>query len=760
MSSIPSIPNPSRQVSSIPAEAGQPLWTPKPGLEWQSFISRVGVPKDLDQGAQDHLLRACQAVLGRCAPPDADVSGRTGLVIGCIQSGKTLSFTGVTCLARDNGVRLVVVISGTANNLLEQTRARLEYDLGLRSGGAGGWSHVPVDPGSRLDHDDVANKLRSWDRPNVPLHLRRTVIVTVLKNASNLRRATGLLRATALLLPDGLRSVSALIVDDEADQASLNTRARLGNGESATYQAIRELRSALPSHNFVQYTATAQAPLLLSIADMLSPHFCYVLEPGRGYTGGKAFLAPGSSLVRTIPDSELPPPGSHASLDPCPSLLKALSVYLLGLAASLDQPAAVRSMLIHPSRAVQDHAIADRTIKQVLRSWSEILAEPADSIDRRELVEDLQHAWDDLSDTVTDLKPLAELVSLLPLAIGNTTVRVLNFVAGTIEDEFPWANSAGWILIGGQALDRGFTVKGLTVTHMARDLPAAGQANADTLQQRARFFGYRAAYLPYCRVWLTASVRHAMTAYVEHEEALRDSLRTFATTGRHMRDWRRAFLLDSSMAPTRRNVLQVDYQRVTGSASATQLREPFFDGAEAENNKEIISSLLARPGWTDWFDSETHTAAQRHRKLAVPIRVLMEDLLALWHASYPNDSEALSLRLVQANALLARDPSAIGTLVHMSPHTGPRMRTVDADGTIVNLMQGRNPARTDQSEYPGDSAVHAECGMTVQLHILNLTQSDPHTGQTSILAQSVPTLVIFCLDPVDLVVQNQGIVVS
>jgi len=760
MPPITSVPTQSLQAPGVLTETGQPLWSPKPGVAWRVFISRIGAPKDLNHKAQDHLLAACQSILGRCTPPDDAGGGRTGLVIGCIQSGKTLSFTGVTCLARDNGVRLVVVISGTATNLLEQTRARLEYDLGLRTGGAGGWSHVPVDPGLRLDHDDVANKLRSWDMPNVPLHLRRTVVVTVLKNASNLRRATELLRATARLLPHGLKSVPALVVDDEADQASLNTRARIGNGESATYQAIRELRSALPSHNFVQYTATAQAPLLLSIADLLSPHFCHVLEPGEGYTGGKTFLASGSSLVRTIPDSELPAPGSPASLDPCPSLLKALLVYLLGLAASLDQPAAVRSMLMHPSRAVQDHAIVERTIKQVLRSWSEILVEPADSIDRREFIEDLQHAWDDLSATVTELKPLEELVSLLPLAISHTTVKVLNFVAGTIEEEFPWANSAGWILIGGQALDRGFTVKGLTVTHMARDLPAAGQANADTLQQRARFFGYRAAYLPYCRVWLTGSVRHAMTAYVEHEEALRDSLRTFAATGRHMRDWRRAFLLDPSMAPTRRNVLQVDYQRVTGSASATQLREPFFDGAEAENNKEIISSLLARPGWTDWFDSETHTAAQRHRKLVVPIRVLMEDLLALWHASYPVDSKALSLRLVQATALLARDPSAIGTIVHMSPQTGPRMRTVDADGTVVNLLQGRNPARADQSEYPGDSAVHAECGMTVQLHILNLTQPDPHAEQTSTLAQSVPTLVIFCPDPVDLVIQDQGTVTS
>src|SRR5450756_1009926 len=71
--------------------------------------------------------------------------------------------------------------------------------------------------------------------------------------------------------------------------------------ESTTYTRLRELRDALPCHTFLQYTATPQAPLLINIADILSPDFVHVLEPGEGYAGGAAFFAPGSPYIKVIP---------------------------------------------------------------------------------------------------------------------------------------------------------------------------------------------------------------------------------------------------------------------------------------------------------------------------------------------------------------------------------------------------------------------------------------------------------------------------
>ena len=104
-----------------------------------------------------------------------------------------------------------------------------------------------------------------------------------------------------------LRNVPSLVIDDEADQAGLNTLVNQ-NDESRTYQRLLGLRTALPHHAYIQYTATPQAPLLINIIDVLSPRFVEVLDPGREYVGLIDFFQRNRELVRTIPDNEIPSP--------------------------------------------------------------------------------------------------------------------------------------------------------------------------------------------------------------------------------------------------------------------------------------------------------------------------------------------------------------------------------------------------------------------------------------------------------------------
>src|SRR6185437_349048 len=92
-----------------------------------------------------------------------------------------------------------------------------------------------------------------------------------------------------------------------------------------------------------------------------------------------------------------------------------------------------------------------------------------------------------------------------------------------------WKNAYPWILVGGQARDRGFTVEGLTVTYMPREI---GVGNADTVEQRARFFGYKRRYLGYCRVFLESTVRNAFRFYLEHERDIRTRLQQHQSIGR------------------------------------------------------------------------------------------------------------------------------------------------------------------------------------------------------------------------------------
>ena len=738
-----------------PTRAGSPhtLWNPVAGEEWSDFVNRNAGPKDLGPTGVDDLFINCQSILGRCANPSRNDAPRTGLVLGCIQSGKTLSFTGVTCLARDNGYRIVVVITGTSMTLLGQSRGRLESDLGLGGSGGSGWLHFEINSGSHHNPVDLANALKAWDQPGLPPHLRRTVLVTVLKNHANLERATELLRSTALKLSNGLSNTPVLVIDDEADQASLNTKARTGNGFSTIYRKIAALRATVPSHSFIQYTATAQANLLLTITDILSPDYCHVLDPGPGYTGGKVFMRDRSDLVRTIPNSDLPVFGVPVLSTP-DSMSHAVRLFLVGLAQVIDQKGAVRSMLLHPSRQMADHNVCDHMVTAMLREWAVVLALPVTDQDRIDLVELFREAWADLSATAKDLKPFDVLLPLLSIAITHTSTKVMNSQRGTVVDDFPWGNSPGWILIGGQALDRGFTVKGLTITYMARDLPAVGQPNADTLQQRARFYGYRADYLDYCRIYLTSDVRNALEAYVDHEEALRSDLRAFATTGLPLSNWRRIFMLDGSMSPTRRGVVGIPYQQFTSSLAPAKLVSPHTANPELDENRALVAALRARAGWSPWDSSVPAGDPRHHEKLVVPLESLLGEFLVKWRASAPEDAAAIQERIIQSTMLLQRDPHATATIVYMSAGaTENRLRTIEADETVVNLMQGHNSTPGAPNYYPGDSAIYAAAGITVQIHCLNLRNREKVR-----VASDIPTLVIFSAERVDFVVQPQGVV--
>ena len=129
-----------------PADSG--LWSPATGHEWNSLVQRLSRPNGkLSATAALQLESDCRSILSRCSPPQTPADEpRTGLVLGQVQSGKTMSFTGVATLARDNGVRLVIVITGISSQLLEQSVQRLRRDLGIEQGSQSGWVHVPVEP--------------------------------------------------------------------------------------------------------------------------------------------------------------------------------------------------------------------------------------------------------------------------------------------------------------------------------------------------------------------------------------------------------------------------------------------------------------------------------------------------------------------------------------------------------------------------------------------------------------------------------------
>ena len=243
----------------------------------ENFTAMLSNLSFLDEKELDTLRNESIDIISKCTNSSKSDSFQTGLVIGYVQSGKTLSFTTVIALASDNDFSIVIVLAGTKTNLLTQTTSRLRNDLHSVDNRVFKIIENPEDSQS----DYIARTLTS--------RRKKILVITILKHNKRIDRLSNVLRNPTVR--QALGSAPVLIIDDEADQASLNTRAsrnarRNEDEESSTFAAIHNLRSTIRNHTFLQYTATPQAPLLIDIISSLSPEFYCVISPGKKYTGG------------------------------------------------------------------------------------------------------------------------------------------------------------------------------------------------------------------------------------------------------------------------------------------------------------------------------------------------------------------------------------------------------------------------------------------------------------------------------------------
>ena len=686
--------------------------------------------------AGESVIEAAASILARGISPNEHNSHRTGLVVGYVQSGKTLSFTTVMALARDNGFRLIIAVAGTSTSLLNQSTRRLRNDLFVDDvDGYLRWATFTNPTDTEGNWRSIEQVLDEWRDPQVPASERPTVLITVMKNHRHLANLVALVRRLNL---DG---VPTLIVDDEADQASLNTLVKRGR-ESTTYRRLLELRETVPCHTFLQYTATPQAPLLINIIDSLSPDFVEVLVPGEHYVGGRAFFSESRELVRVIPFEDVPT-DDNTVVDPPASLLDALRVFLVGIAAGLIQGRsrsnANRSMLVHPSRQIAQHQEYRIWIGQVFDEWRRLLELPEGDPDRADFIEDFQDAHADLARTLPALPSFEEITNVLRRAFRLTSIEEVNTRRRRGTPTIDWSRSYGWILVGGQAMDRGFTVEGLTVTYMPR---GPGIGNADTIQQRGRFFGYKRPYLGYCRTYLEHDVLTAFEAYVEHEEEMRRQLQNVRDAGNSLYDWKRAFILSPDLRPCRNNVIQYEYAR--GKYGDDWFVPSVVLNARSvmDGNRKIALAFLDGLTFSPDEGSPNRELAQMHNICRdVPLVDVVERLLVPYRLTAPLDTQEITGVLLQLSRALEQNPKERCVVYRMSPNF-ERRRAVDDNGRIPNLFQGAapvNPPALRGSIYPGDRKIHKPEDVTIQMHFVGLTQNnEPIAHKVPVVAVWIP----------------------
>jgi hypothetical protein len=302
---------------------------------------------------------------------------------------------------------------------------------------------------------------------------------------------------------------------------------------------------------------------------------------------------------------------------------------------------------------------------------------------------------------------LPDRVQLLPhlrRALRETTTWLVN--SESAVKAIQWNASPVHILVGGNKLDRGFTVEGLTVTYMNR--PASVQV--DTMEQRARAFGYRGELLPYCQFFATPRTLKVLRETVFTEYDLRARLRDVLDQGGTVDDWAKevGLLLPAGTQPTRPAVIGALNRFNVSGDGWHSLRQPSLEAQDRESNAELVGAL-------GLLDAERRDYGRLgFRTVEITVEALLRDLFRPWRlrsysAGWRHDDIVDHLSRLSGELV-------VPVLLMDDQNDGPRFRKWDELG-FVNLFQGRDGSGQSDG-YPGDRAVppHEPHPIAVQVH--------------------------------------------
>lgn len=527
-------------------------------------------------------------VIERLGDPEREEAYQAkGLVVGFVQSGKTANFTGVVAKAVDAGYRLIIVLTGTNNLLRGQTQRRLDkelvglenllrgideddeealltvdyygdpdFDQFVRHGALPSTLGFPDLYGLTThagDYKSLKQGISSLDferiDPALPLnaavnlHRVPARLAVVKKNKAVLTKLVKDLKRITAKLAD----IPALIIDDESDQASINTsdprKWEQGRTErTAINNLISQLLELLPRSQYVGYTATPFANVFVDpsdAVDIFPRDFILSLDRPPGYMGAREFHdldewpedetpsianSNEAAFVRSVVDDD-----THSALR------EAVDLYVLAGAVKLyretanDEPGRFRhhTMLVHQSVKQAEHRELAEDIRDLWRiagyHGKAGLKRLQELFDRDILpVMRERPEGEPVPDVFDQIKPfIGEVIGRVE-GSANDPVLIVNGDREAASEEVDFERRSVWrVLVGGTKLSRGFTIEGLTVSYYTRVT-----MQADTLMQMGRWFGYRGGYRDLVRLFIRRDVdsggsRRTFDLYMAFEAACR-----------------------------------------------------------------------------------------------------------------------------------------------------------------------------------------------------------------------------------------------
>lgn len=629
---------------------------------------------------------SCEQILARCANPktNAPSEKKKGLVVGDVQSGKTANYLGLINMAYDYGYRIVVLLAGTTNSLREQTQKRTDSGvIGAKSDSIGNTIEflgvgLNTNEHFAVPFTNQVNDFKKFVQKNLNVaiaDINKPVVLVVKKAKSVLESVAERLQSE--LSEKGLDCKSILIIDDEADNASITT-SKDPEKPSTINRCIRDIFNKFPVASYVGYTATPFANIFINpndderYLDLFPTDFIAQLHAPSTYFGGRLVFPNDdthSKYVRLISENE--PnflPVVHDKYVTYPALAESLkeainSFVICNVIRTLrGHGLKHRSMMINITRFNDTQALIWERVTEYLKNLNNAIEQLSDmplsefcknrycnalyelyQNDRffkeiREGTSDGNSSpimWNSIQQGLYD-----ESKKIVVVVINSRNGQMNNVDPSGKKKRFDYDDKkdegARVIAIGGMVLSRGLTLEGLMTSYYSRNAGAY-----DTLLQMCRWFGYRPKYMDLCRIYLTQVSIDQFDAVLSATEDLKAQFTEMKLRDKKPIDFGLMIkecpdTLETTLLITSRNKMrgtQVFERRLNYSGVYADTSKMYKDSAKNKRNLDAFSAFCrnVKFEWKGKDGSPTthkyymaqnvsqHYIAQLFRNISIPI---------------------------------------------------------------------------------------------------------------------------------------------
>ncbi|AVR78200.1 DEAD/DEAH box helicase [Neisseria mucosa] len=500
----------------------------------QTYLNQLTPPE-----LADSVKNTVDGFMGKLSQTKPKIAQNV-LLLGNVQSGKTAQVLGVlSALADDGDHKVFLYLTTDSVDLQEQTVKRAKDNL----------KNFIV-----LSENDDRSFIQVMKANN-------PILVVIKKNARVLKRWRNLFASQ-----NSLKGYPLVIVDDEADAASLNTNSDKPAKDASTInKLLNDIKNSCCQSLFIQLTATPQSLLLQHEKSDWQPEFIHFFEAGEKYIGGNfVFSDPPSYIVRFI-DSELDDMKDESG-EIAEGAKQALLSFLITCAEFALCDKTNCNFALHPSYKIQDHQAFSKKIQAFLNDLVQAVNNGED------LAGSFKESYWDLQKTKPDIHHFDKIYEKLTVLLENKQISTL-VVNSQTEADFDLEKGFN-IIIGGNVIGRGLTIPKLQTVYYSR---TAKKPNADTFWQHSRIFGYdRDKSL--LRLYIPSDVYHFFVQLNQANNLIIEQAKNS--------DGNIQVIYPKSINPTRRNVLKSDsINQMVGGVNYFPLRPN-------ENNLLTINNLL------------------------------------------------------------------------------------------------------------------------------------------------------------------------